>query len=122
MPALPRLFLRPFGHKRCHQAAPLGNDFGKGFEQHRLVRRIQRAVDADCCLQHAGAGLGMQPLNRHVHRDAMGKQALVKFRMDGGAQYGISEIAGCERLQIPIILGPHAIGRFIKHEKFVFQR
>ena len=68
MAALARIVVRPFGHEGRHQAAALGQHLHEGLEQGRAVGRLQRLVVIEGRLQHAGAGLGVQPLDGHAHR------------------------------------------------------
>ena len=108
--ALPRPVVRPLGHEGRHQPAALRQHLEEGLEQGGAIGRLERLVDGDRRLEHAGAGLGMQPLDRHPHRLAGGEDLLVELGMDRAAQAGIAEIARRDRLQVATAFLAHRIG------------
>ena len=109
VPALARPIPRPLRHEGRHEAAALGQHLGEGLEQHRLVGGAERLVDADRGLEHARPGLGVETLERHVHRPAGVEELAVELGMDRGAQDRVAEEPRRHRLQVAVALLAHRV-------------
>ena len=59
VPRLTRPILRPLGHKSCHHAAPLEEDFAEGFEQSGFISGRQCIVYFQGRLQNTRSCFGM---------------------------------------------------------------
>ena len=121
MAALPGVLHRPLRHERGHQLALLEEDFGEGLEQVGAVRCSKRICHRQRAFPHTGAGLAMQRLQRTVERVRVVHQAGEQIGFGRCAQHRVAEVAGCQRLQIPIAFRAYAVRRFVEHEELVLE-
>ena len=82
----------------------------------------ERLVDADRGLEHARPGLGVETLERHVHRPAGVEELAVELGMDRGAQDRVAEEPRRHRLQVAVALLAHRVRRLVEEEELVFER
>ncbi len=121
MAALAGIAVGPFGHEGSHHAAALGQYLHEGLEQRGLVGGFQRPVVVDRRLQHAGPGLGVQPLDRDAHGLEAAEDLVIKVGPDRAAQPRIAEIAGRDVREVAIALLAHALRRLVEQEELVFE-
>jgi hypothetical protein len=109
--AAARQLLVPLGHEAGHDAEALADLLGAGLEQDGAVGLLQRFAEADGGLVDAGAGLGVQALDRHAEGQHLVHQRIEEFAVLVHAQQRIAEHAGRAWLGCHALLGGPALRR-----------
>ena len=99
----------------------LREDLDEGLEQRGLVRRFEPVVDRDRRLQHAGAGLLVQGLQREAHLLAQVQRLEIVLGVHRVADHRVAEEAGRDRLETAVVLRAHRVRRLVEHEVLVLE-
>ena len=87
-----------------------------------LSAALQRVVDADRRLEHAGPGLRVQALDLEIHPVREVEKLVIEIRVHAGAQHRIAEETRRDVLQIAIVLLAHGMRRLLEQEELELGR